>query len=108
MGNTRIFLLNSILTVEEGHPSSHKDIGWEIFTNEVIKTISKNLDNIVFMLWGNFAKGKKELIDASKHLILETSHPSPYSANNGFLGANHFSKTLKYLKEHNKTLINFQ
>ncbi|AGT27056.1 uracil-DNA glycosylase [Borrelia miyamotoi] len=103
-----VFLLNSILTVEEGRPSSHKDIGWEIFTNEVIKTISKNLDNIVFMLWGNFAKGKKELIDASKHLILETSHPSPYSVNNGFFGANHFSKTLKYLKEHNKIPIDFQ
>ncbi|AHE62399.1 uracil-DNA glycosylase [Borrelia parkeri] len=103
-----VFLLNSILTVEEGRPSSHKDIGWEIFTNEVIKIISKNLNNVVFMLWGNFARGKKELIDASKHLILETSHPSPYSAHNGFLGSNHFSQTLKYLKEHNKNSIDFQ
>ncbi|WP_221037730.1 uracil-DNA glycosylase [Borrelia sp. HM] len=103
-----VFLLNSILTVEEGHPSSHKEIGWEVFTNEVIRIISKNLNNIVFMLWGNFAKSKKELIDTSKHLILETSHPSPYSANNGFLGSNHFSKTLKYLKEYNKIPINFQ
>ncbi|AHH10206.1 uracil-DNA glycosylase [Borrelia coriaceae] len=103
-----VFLLNSILTVEEGLPSSHKNIGWEIFTDEIIKIISKNLNNVVFMLWGNFARGKKELIDDSKHLILETSHPSPYSAHNGFLGSNHFSQTLEYLKEHNKTLINFQ
>ncbi|AAX16575.1 uracil-DNA glycosylase [Borrelia hermsii] len=103
-----VFLLNSILTVEESRPSSHKDIGWEIFTNEVIKIISKNLNNIVFMLWGNFARGKKELIDASRHLILETSHPSPYSAHNGFLGSNHFSQALRYLKEHNKSPIDFQ
>ncbi|UGQ15767.1 uracil-DNA glycosylase [Borrelia sp. RT5S] len=103
-----VFLLNSILTVEEGIPSSHKEIGWEIFTNEVIRIISTNLNNIVFMLWGNFARGKRNLIDTSKHLILETSHPSPYSANNGFLGSNHFGKTLEYLKKNHKTPINFQ
>ncbi|QMU98866.1 uracil-DNA glycosylase [Borrelia sp. A-FGy1] len=103
-----VFLLNSILTVEEGIPSSHKNIGWETFTNEVIRTISKNLNNVVFMLWGNFARDKKHLIDISKHLILETSHPSPYSASNGFLGSNHFSQTLEYLKKYNKTLIDFK
>ncbi|WKC58400.1 uracil-DNA glycosylase [Borrelia sp. P9F1] len=103
-----VFLLNSILTVEEGIPSSHKEVGWEIFTDEVIKIISARLDNIVFMLWGNFARGKKNLIDSSKHLILEASHPSPYSANNGFLGSNHFGKTLEYLKRNRKPPINFQ
>ncbi|WKC74894.1 uracil-DNA glycosylase [Borreliella yangtzensis] len=103
-----VFLINTILTVEEGKPSSHKAIGWEIFTDEVIKIISKNLKNIVFMLWGNFAKSKKKLIDSSNHLILETSHPSPYSANNGFLGSNHFNTALQYLDKHNKDKINFQ
>ncbi|UER67986.1 uracil-DNA glycosylase [Borrelia sp. BU AG58] len=103
-----VFLLNSILTVEEGLPSSHKEIGWEIFTNEVIRTISTSLDNIVFMLWGSFARGKKSLINTAKHLILETSHPSPYSANNGFLGSNHFNQALEYLKKNNKTPIDFQ
>ncbi|WP_445435782.1 uracil-DNA glycosylase [Candidatus Borreliella tachyglossi] len=103
-----VFLLNAILTVEEGLPSSHKDVGWEIFTNAVIKIISNNLDNIVFMLWGNFARNKKDLIDTSRHLILETSHPSPYSANNGFLGSNHFSKALYYLQQQNKTLVDFK
>ncbi|AWG42453.1 uracil-DNA glycosylase [Candidatus Borreliella tachyglossi] len=103
-----VFLLNAILTVEEGLPSSHKDVGWEIFTNAIIKIISNNLDNIVFMLWGNFARSKKDLIDTSRHLILETSHPSPYSANNGFLGSNHFSKALYYLQQQNKTLVDFK
>ncbi len=103
-----VFLINTILTVEEGKPSSHKAIGWEVFTDEVIKIISKNLKNIVFMLWGNLARSKKKLIDPAKHLILETSHPSPYSANNGFLGSNHFIDALNYLKKHNKNKINFQ
>ncbi|EED30189.1 uracil-DNA glycosylase [Borreliella garinii] len=103
-----VFLINTILTVEEGKPSSHKAIGWEIFTDEVIKIISKNLKNIVFMLWGNLSRSKKKLIDPEKHLILETSHPSPYSANNGFLGSNHFIYALNYLKTHNKNKINFQ
>lgn len=102
-----VFLINSILTVEEGRPSSHKYLDWEKFTNQVIKEISNNNENIVFILLGNFAKSKAKLIDEKKHLVLKTSHPSFFSCNKGFFGSKIFSKTNAYLKEHNKKTIDF-
>ncbi len=94
-----MLLLNSILTVRKGQPGSHKQIGWEIFTDSVIKTISKRKKKIVFILWGAFAKSKSKLIDKNKHLILESSHPSPFSAYSGFFHQNHFIKTNDYLSK---------
>ena len=85
-----VFLLNTTLTVEAHHANSHKDIGWDKFTDTVIEKISANKENVVFMLWGTHARKKKALIDDSKHLILESTHPSPLSAHRGFLGCNHF------------------
>lgn len=96
-----VFLLNSILTVEAHRPASHQGKGWEEFTDYIIKIISNNKNNIVFILWGNYAKSKKLLIDKDKHLIIESAHPSPFSAHNGFFGSKPFSKTNKYLKDNN-------
>jgi len=95
-----VLLLNSILTVEANKPASHKNFGWEIFTDAAIKNISDNKENIVFMLWGNHAQNKKSLIDSKKHLILESRHPSPL-AGNSFVGNNHFSTCNKYLVSKN-------
>lgn len=94
-----VLLLNSTLTVESSLPASHQGLGWETFTDEVIKTISDKKENVVFLLWGKFAQDKATLIDESKHLILTASHPSPFSAHRGFLGCRHFSKVNKYLKK---------
>lgn len=103
-----VFLLNSILTVRKGEPSSHKNIGWEIFTDKIISTISDNYSNKVFLLWGAFAKGKESLVKKNNHLVLSSAHPSPYSAHSGFFGNNHFVKTNQYLKEHNFTEIDWK
>lgn len=97
-----VFLLNAILTVERAKPASHHKKGWEEFTDYVIKKLSDERENLVFILWGNYARGKVGLIDFEKHLILESPHPSPFSANNGFFGCKHFSKANEYLKEHGK------
>lgn len=102
-----VLLLNSVLTVLADSPASHKDIGWEEFTDNVIKKISEKKESVVFMLWGNFAKNKKVLIDGGKHLVLEAPHPSPFSAHSGFFGCKHFSLCNKYLKEHNLKEINW-
>jgi len=96
-----VFLLNTILTIEEGLTNSHKNIGWEKFTDEVIRTISKEKENVVFLLWGNQAHKKESLIDLEKHLVLKSVHPSPLSAYRGFTGCKHFSKTNTYLVENN-------
>lgn len=93
-----VLLLNSVLTVEKDKPSSHSQKGWEMFTNYVIRFISINKKNIVFMLWGSYAKDKAKLIDVNKHLILQAPHPSPLSAYRGFFGCRHFSKANEYLK----------
>lgn len=93
-----VFMLNSILTVRANSPASHQNIGWEIFTDNVIKEISDKKENIVFILWGRFAQSKKYLIDKNKHYILEAAHPSPFSAHNGFFNCRHFSKTNAILK----------
>ncbi len=102
-----VLLLNAILTVIANSPASHREKGWEEFTDTVIKTISDKRENVVFMLWGNFARSKKVLIDSSKHLILEAPHPSPFSAHSGFLGCKHFSKCNEYLRKYNKKAIDW-
>ncbi len=103
-----VLLLNAILTVRAGEPASHANIGWENFTNSLIQTISDKKEGVVFMLWGNFAKSKKVLIDTSKHYILETSHPSPLGAHKWFLGCKHFSKCNEILKKNGKEEINWE
>lgn len=102
-----VFLLNAMLTVEHKKAGSHKKIGWQKFTDAVIKNISDNKEGIIFMLWGNFAKGKKELIDEMKHYVLESVHPSPL-AGNGFQGCSHFSKANELLQKQGKQTINWQ
>lgn len=92
-----VLLLNASLTVRAGEPMSHSRIGWHIFTDQVISTVSTLKDDIVFLLWGKFAQEKTNLIDGRKHHILKAAHPSPLSANNGFFGCRHFSKTNQYL-----------
>jgi uracil-DNA glycosylase len=94
-----VLLINASLTVEANTPMSHSKVGWHHFTDEVIKHISDNKENVVFMLWGKFAQNKAELIDGSKHKILKAAHPSPLSAYNGFYGCKHFSKANHYLRE---------
>lgn len=102
-----VFLLNTILTVQKGTPASHSKIWWEQFTDEVIKIISEKKEWIIFLLWWAFAQGKKKLINESKHTILETSHPSPFSAYRWFLWSNCFLKVNKLLKEEWKREINW-
>jgi uracil-DNA glycosylase len=101
-----VFLLNAFLTVNEGEPASHKNAGWEVFTNAVIKAISRNREHVVFMLWGKFAQQKEVLIDTQKHLILRAAHPSPL-AGGAFFGCKHFSKANKYLESKNIAPINW-
>lgn len=96
-----VFLINSTLTVEKHKPNSHKDIGWHIFTDNVIKEIEKNNNIIVYILLGNFAINKKKLITNPNHFIIETSHPSFFSCNKGFFGSRIFSKTNEILKQNN-------
>ena len=93
-----VLLLNSVLTVRKDSPASHKDLGWQDFTDEIIKRLEKKDDVIVYILWGNFAKGKKSLITNPKHYIIESAHPSPFSARYGFFGSKPFSKTNDILK----------
>ena len=94
-----VLLLNAILTVRAHQAASHHKQGWETFTDKTIKTISDLRAGIVFLLWGNYAIKKKELIDTSKHFVLTSVHPSPLSASRGFLGCKHFSKTNQILRE---------
>ena len=96
-----VLLLNSVLTVEKDKAGSHKNLGWEPFTDYIIKVLNAKEEPIVFILWGNFAKSKKSLITNSKHLIIESSHPSPFSAYNGFFGSKPFSKTNNFLINNN-------
>ena len=96
-----VLLLNAVLTVEEHKPTSHKDKGWERFTDDVIKIINKKQQPVVFILWGAFARSKKNLITNPKHLIIESAHPSPFSARNGFFGSKPFSRTNEFLRKNN-------
>ncbi|QJC31350.1 uracil-DNA glycosylase [Enterobacteriaceae endosymbiont of Macroplea mutica] len=102
-----VMLLNTILTVEKNRPNSHANIGWEIFTNNVIKVINKYCTNIVFLLWGQKAQKKNVFIDKNKHHILCTSHPSPFSFYKGFDRCKHFSRANDYLKSRNIIPINW-
>lgn len=101
-----VLLLNAMLTVEKNKPGSHKNFGWQNFTDDVLKTISNKRDGIVFMLWGNFAKSKAHLIDNTKHLVLEAAHPSPL-AGGAFFGCQHFKRANEYLMEKGKKPINW-
>lgn len=102
-----VLLLNTILTVEESLPKSHHKLGWESFTDNIIKYISDNCENIVFLLWGSPAISKSKLINTKKHHILTAPHPSPLSSYRGFFGCKHFSKTNKILKSLGKKEINW-
>lgn len=102
-----ILLLNSSLTVRKNEPMSHSKIGWEIFTDAIIKLLSDKKEGLVFLLWGGFAKSKRHLIDSKKHFILTAAHPSPLSATNGFFGCKHFSKTNEILTREGKQPIDW-
>lgn len=102
-----VLLLNAILTVEKDKAASHSKLGWEAFTDEIIKKINEKTTPVVFILWGNYAKSKKTLITNRQHFIIESVHPSPLSVSRGFFGSKPFSKTNKFLKEHNIEEINW-
>ena len=102
-----VMLLNACLTVEKDKPNSHKDLGWNIFTDEVIKKLNEREDPLVFILWGNFAKEKEKYITNKNHLVISSAHPSPFSARNGFFGSKPFSKTNNFLINNNKKPINW-
>lgn len=99
--NQGVFLLNTTLTVEKNKPLSHSKIGWEIFTDEVIKKLNKNKKNLVFILWGKFAQSKNKFINTENHFVISSAHPSPLSAYRGFFGSKPFSKTNNYLRSKN-------
>ncbi len=103
--NQGVLLLNATLTVRKGEAGSHQHKGWEEFTDAIIKTVSDDKENLVFLLWGAYAQKKGAVIDSSKHLVLESAHPSPFSADRGFFGNGHFKKANEYLKEHGKKEI---
>lgn len=102
-----VLLLNSVLTVEKDRPASHKNLGWQKFTDAIIKKVNDKEQPVVFILWGNFARSKKSLITNPKHLILESTHPSPFSSNYGFFGSRPFSKTNNFLRKNNIKEIDF-
>lgn len=102
-----VLLLNSIMTVEKDKPLSHKNKGWEIFTDTIISKLNEREESVIFLLWGNFARSKKELITNKSHKIIESVHPSPLSASRGFFGSKPFSKINNYLKEMNQEEIHW-
>lgn len=102
-----VLLLNTTLTVQAGAPLSHRDLGWEIFTDIIIKTLAQETRPLVFLLWGKHAQSKQVHIDTNRHLILTAPHPSPLSAHRGFFGCKHFSKTNEFLRETGQTPIDW-
>lgn len=102
-----VLLLNATLTVQKSQPASHQGKGWERFTDAVIQCISESKEHVVFLLWGNFAKKKEALIDWTKHLVLKSAHPSPFSAHNGFFGNNHFKQCNEYLERYKMSAIDW-
>lgn len=102
-----VLLLNAVLTVRSGEAASHSRIGWEQFTDAVIRYISDNCEGVVFMLWGNFARGKRDLIDSSRHCVLEAAHPSPL-ARGAFFGSRHFSQANSYLHASGRSPIDWK
>jgi len=103
-----VLLLNAFLTVRANEPLSHSKIGWEEFTNTVISCLSENKKGVVFILWGKFAQSKQALIDETKHYVLKAAHPSPFSADKGFFGCKHFSKTNELLMKEGKAPIDWK
>jgi len=103
-----VLLLNSILTVRKNEAGSHRNIGWENFTNATIRKISEEKDGVIFLLWGSFAQEKEIFINKNKHIVLKAAHPSPFSSYRGFFGCKHFSKTNEALTSLNKEIINWQ
>ncbi|MFZ9719098.1 MAG: uracil-DNA glycosylase [Chitinophagaceae bacterium] len=103
-----VLLLNAFLTVRANEPASHAKTGWETFTNAVISSISDHKKGVVFILWGKFAQEKQVLIDETKHFVLKAAHPSPFSADKGFFGCKHFSKTNELLMQQGKTPIDWR
>lgn len=103
-----VLLLNSVLTVEKSRAASHQGVGWEHFTDVIIKTLDREHSGLVFFLWGSYAQKKGAIIDKGRHLVLQSVHPSPLSAHRGFFGNNHFSKANAYLREHSKSEINWE
>ncbi len=95
-----VLLLNSVLTVERGRPASHRERGWEQFTDRVIEVLNREREGLVFLLWGSYAQRKGSIADRQRHLVLEAPHPSPMSAERGFFGCRHFSKANAWLREH--------
>lgn len=102
-----VFLLNSVLTVEQGQAASHQGRGWEQFTDTVISQLNNGRENLVFLLWGSYAQKKGQFIDKRRHLVLTAPHPSPLSAHRGFLGCGHFSRANKYLVSHGSEAIDW-
>ncbi|HBA00015.1 MAG TPA: uracil-DNA glycosylase, partial [Halomonas sp.] len=103
-----VLLLNTALTVEQGNAASHRGKGWEHFTDRAIETVSRHAEPSVFLLWGSHARQKKSLIDTSRHLVLESPHPSPLSAHRGFFGNRHFSKANQFLEAQGRAPIAWQ
>lgn len=103
-----VLLLNTSLTVEHGIAGSHAKIGWQTFTDKVIEVVSQQQEHLVFLLWGAHAQSKEKLIDVSKHLVLKSVHPSPLSAHRGFIGNGHFSRTNKFLQQHELSPIDWR
>ena len=99
--NQGVLLLNSVLTVLKDTPTSHSKIGWQEYTDAIIRKLNEREKTIVFILWGNYARSKKNLITNKRHYIIESTHPSPFSANSGFFGSRPFSKTNEFLKKNN-------
>lgn len=102
-----VLMLNATLTVRHKTPGSHQKKGWEAFTDAVINKLNAHRENLVFLLWGNYAKQKASIVDRNKHKVLDAAHPSPFSAHNGFFGCKHFSKTNAYLKSRGISEINW-
>lgn len=103
-----VLLLNAVLTVQAANAGSHQGRGWERFTDRVIQVVNEQQQNVVFMLWGAYAQKKGQVIDRSRHLVLQAPHPSPLSAHRGFLGCRHFSQANAYLTQHGKAAIDWQ
>lgn len=103
-----VLLLNATLTVEKGQSGSHQNQGWETFTDRVVEVVNNQLEHVVFMLWGAYAKAKGARVSRDRHCVLTAAHPSPYSAHSGFFGCRHFSKANEYLTEHGKAEIDWQ
>lgn len=102
-----VLLLNATLTVVKDTPNSHAKLGWDLFTDYIIRVLNEKEEPVVFILWGNFARSKKKLITNTKHLVIESAHPSPFSARNGFFGSKPFSKTNNFLKKNNMKEIDW-